>query len=528
MIVKHVPMNAVRKSNFGDLLRYLSDPQDREERVGDIRITNCHADELADATLEIMAMQARNTRAEGDKTYHLIISFRSNEEPPAGALADIEQRICVGLGFGEHQRISAVHHDTDNLHLHVAINKIHPTRLTMNEPFRAYPKLAELCATLEAEYGLERDNHQARKHGAENRASDMERAAGIESLLGWMQRECLEQIQGVQSWAELHQVLSGNDIVLRERGNGFVFEASCGTTVKASSVSRELSKAKLEGRLGEFQPLTVPGAPNDSARQYQVRPVRTHVDTSDLYAAYQAEQQGLAASRLTMLATARDRKTRELNAAIHASRVKRSTIKLMNGSGTSKKILYALASKALRQRVQKIQSKHREERQTISQKNRRRTWNDWLQHRATSGDKQALEVLRARRGSRGLSGNTVSGQKKVSSLPLTVPDHITKQGTLIYRFGNTAIRDDGDTLKVSRMGSQEGLIATLQLASKRYGDVLAIDGSPEFKEQLACAAVAGKLTVRFLPPEVEKRRLALLAANRTDRLSANHPRGVRR
>ena len=49
MIVKHVPMKTVRKSNFRDLAQYLSDPKDRGERVGDIRITNCHADEWTDA-----------------------------------------------------------------------------------------------------------------------------------------------------------------------------------------------------------------------------------------------------------------------------------------------------------------------------------------------------------------------------------------------------------------------------------------------------------------------------------------------
>ena len=81
MIVKHVPMKTVRKSNFTELSRYLSDPQDRNERVGDVRITNCHSDELADAALEVMATQARNTRADGDKTYHLIISFRAGEDP---------------------------------------------------------------------------------------------------------------------------------------------------------------------------------------------------------------------------------------------------------------------------------------------------------------------------------------------------------------------------------------------------------------------------------------------------------------
>ena len=80
-------------------------------------------------------------RCETDKTYHLILSFRAGEEPDAKVLERVEQRICEGLGYAEHQRISAVHHDTDNIHVHLAINKIHPSRLTLHSPFRDYKTL---------------------------------------------------------------------------------------------------------------------------------------------------------------------------------------------------------------------------------------------------------------------------------------------------------------------------------------------------------------------------------------------------
>jgi hypothetical protein len=162
-----------------------------------------------------------------------------------------------------------VHHDTDNLHLHIAINKIHPTRYTIHDPYRDHKTLGELCEKLEGEYGLQRDNHQAEKRGAENRADDMERHAGIESLLGWIRRECLEQIQGAQSWAELHQVLRDNGLEIRERGNGLVIADAAGTMVKASSVARELSRAKLEARLGALRAIAraagEPGRPADPA-----------------------------------------------------------------------------------------------------------------------------------------------------------------------------------------------------------------------------------------------------------------------
>jgi hypothetical protein len=250
MIAKHVPMKSVRKSDFAGLVKYLIDEQQKRERVTGVSVTNCHADRPDAAILEVLNTQAQNRRAESDKTYHLIVSFRAGEQPDAATLQAIERRICEGLGYGEHQRVSTVHHDTDNLHLHIAINKIHPTRYTIHDPYRDHKTLGELCEKLEGEYGLQRDNHQAEKRGAENRADDMERHAGIESLLGWIRRECLEQIQGAQSWAELHQALRDNGLEIRERGNGLVIADAAGTMVKASSVARELSRAKLEARLG--------------------------------------------------------------------------------------------------------------------------------------------------------------------------------------------------------------------------------------------------------------------------------------
>jgi hypothetical protein len=199
MIAKHVPMRSLGKSDFAGLVNYVTDAQSKDHRLGQVQITNCDAVSVQDAITEVLATQHTNTRAKGDKTYHLIVSFRAGEQPSADTLRAIEERICAGLGFGEHQRVSAVHNDTDNLHIHIAINKIHPTRHTMHEPYYPHRALAELCTALERDYGLERDNHEPRQRGAEGRAADMERHAGVESLVGWIKRECLDEIKGAQS-----------------------------------------------------------------------------------------------------------------------------------------------------------------------------------------------------------------------------------------------------------------------------------------------------------------------------------------
>lgn len=257
MIAKHVAMRSLRKSSFSDLVRYMCDPQDKRERVGHVQVSNCFSLEVEDAILEVTATQARNVRCETDKTYHLILSFRAGEEPDDKVLKHVEQRICAGLGYAEHQRISAVHHDTDNVHIHLAINKIHPSRLTLHSPFRDYKTLNLLCEKLEQELGLERDNHQSERLAARGRAGDLEHAAGIESLIGWVRRECLEQIIAADSWSALHQVMQANGLNLQLRGNGLTITSADNTVIKASSVSRDISKTKLEKALGPFQACVV-------------------------------------------------------------------------------------------------------------------------------------------------------------------------------------------------------------------------------------------------------------------------------
>ncbi|WP_434800727.1 relaxase/mobilization nuclease domain-containing protein, partial [Escherichia coli] len=113
-------MKKIKKSSFSGLADYITNPQSKQERVGVIKATNCQSQDVQDAVTEVNITQRLNTRSESDKTYHLVISFRPGEKPSEDVLNAIEESICQSLGFGDHQRLSAVHHDTDNLHIHVA------------------------------------------------------------------------------------------------------------------------------------------------------------------------------------------------------------------------------------------------------------------------------------------------------------------------------------------------------------------------------------------------------------------------
>ena len=542
-------MNEARLSSFGNLVKYISNSQEKQERVGEIRLTNFQNETLEWAVAEALAVQQCNQRAEGDKTYHLLISFAPGEQPSAEVLRDIEDRMCAAIGFGEHQRVSAVHHDTDNLHIHIAINKIHPERYTIHEPYRDYKVRSDMCAVLEREHGLQLTNQKGRKRGSENGADDMEQHAGIESLLGWIKRECADQLTQAHTWNDLHEVMRKNGLELQERGNGLVITDGSGVVVKASSVSRNLSKPSLEKRLGAFEGDTKkkasakrgPGLHNRKAppvvavggkpppmrkgrlstlsqlgaiegepgKRYEGRPIHSagSTATTELYARYKAEQGIKVHARATAWGAAKNRKDKAVEAAKGTGRLKRAAIKMLSGPGVNKKLLYALVSKALHAEIQKANTQYLAERQSIHGEFSKRAWADWLQAKATEGDQQALKALRARKPAKPRAGDTVAGSgpaRRSSPMPLKV-DSVTKDGTVIHRFAGSAIRDDGEALQVARGSNRAGLEAVLRMAVHRYGQNIAVNGSDEFKEKIARVAATSNLNITFNDAALEAR-----------------------
>jgi hypothetical protein len=174
-------------------------------RVGAVRFQNCEALELSHAIKEIVATQAMNTRATGDRTYHLVVSFAPGEKPTPEELEDIEDELCRGIGLSHHQRISAVHVDTAHLHLHIAINKIHPRSFCCIEPYYDKRRLMAACEALEVKHGLARTNHGlSDRKTPKGRVGDMESHSGEVSFLSWVKEAIGGSIEGeidrAQGW----------------------------------------------------------------------------------------------------------------------------------------------------------------------------------------------------------------------------------------------------------------------------------------------------------------------------------------
>ncbi|NOU09773.1 MAG: hypothetical protein HOO98_07120, partial [Nitrospira sp.] len=226
------------------------------------------------------------------------------------------------------------------------------------------------------------------------------------------------------------------------------------------------------------------------------------------YTRYQQDRLVRAQGRTAALAEARTNKAQHIDAAKRAGQIKRATIKLTIRGRITKTLLYAKVSQTLRSDLRQIVDRHRRDCAAITARSQRMTWADWLRQQALAGDQEALRALRAREAARGLTGDTITavGKRLLANVVGAHQDYITKQGTIIYRVGLSAVRDDGTRLQVSREVTNDGIDAALRLAIQKYGTTIAVSGSDAFKTRVAEVAAHARLTIRFDDPTLEHQR----------------------
>jgi hypothetical protein len=223
----------------------------------------CAADNFQETLMEIEAVQEMNTRVTKEKTYHLMLSFRPEDEEKLTEerMAEIESRIAQGLGYENHQRCCGVHKNTNNIHLHIAYNKISPETYNCHSPMNDYFTLSKVCREIERDYGLavdpgiKQDREQVRTNTV---AQTMEAHSGQESFDGYIQRNRQILLAGLDkagNWQEAHKALAVYGIGVKAGNNGLVlYDVHGKHHAKASSLSRDTSRAAREKRFGEFEP----------------------------------------------------------------------------------------------------------------------------------------------------------------------------------------------------------------------------------------------------------------------------------
>lgn len=588
---------------------------DKGEKVGGVRVSNCFTDDPADATTLIQATQARNTRSKKDKTYHLVFSFPPGEKPPLDVLHDIEDELCASIGYADHQRISAVHIDTDHLHVHVAINKVHPTGHQNIEPYYDKQRLMEACERLEIKYDLERTNHgigaehdrhrerrtnprlkpeqrpeqrdsrfrqhlresnnlaiafkpEAKtlnslrnlsscslahlkergalllsshaRHGLQQRGtndigsvrragngdravvssangiktgatvSTIEAQTGIETLASYVAKEVAPAMRAAADWQGVHEALAEHGLEIKPRGAGLVVgDSGLPLWVRASQCGRDLAMKSLTDRLGPYE------APKGKAKEqtkagYKPKPVHQHRSTAQLFAAYQREKQAYLATRKAGMACLK-KENETYQAELKKWTAKQRRMLKMSGSGATRRAM----SVSIKSQTAAARNKHREvmkqKRERLYKKTSMPSWAEWLTKQADHGNVEALEVLRSRaQREQRLQGDLLTAEnadRAKAVLMKSLKPATRRDGVVTYRTADGGMVVDRKTHVQAQKTTAGAALIALSLAAEKFdGQPLIVEGSDQFKQDVARLAGLHSFNVVFADPAMEQGR----------------------
>lgn len=265
MISKHISCKA-SNDNYKRLADYIAAAKHtkKQEKCLHSWCAGCIDNEDYESSItEVELTQSLNTRTNKEKTYHLIVSFRKEDE---GKLTEedfknIEQEFAKALGFDEHQRHCGVHINTDNMHMHIAYNMIHPKKLTRLKPYRDFQVRDKVCRELEQKYNLSIDKGIDKTDLSvklKDSSARQEAQTGEESFERYCHNhhdDIMELLGKAQNWQDVHKTFALFGLHLKTSGNGLAIKNAMGKqSIKASSLNKGLSMAKLTQKFGKFEP----------------------------------------------------------------------------------------------------------------------------------------------------------------------------------------------------------------------------------------------------------------------------------
>ena len=488
MIVKKVAkIQKEGGGSFGGLADYIMDVKNEGEKARDHQFTNCNfADDIPLSIREIEVTQALNTLSKGDKTFHMIVSFVEDENPSLETMRAIEEEFVKSLGMQDHQRLSVIHDNTNNLHMHIAINRIDPETFTIKDPFRDMFTLQNKAIELEEKYNLKRTNHLPKDREPVH-IKDKEIHSGVTSFLSWIKEDVAGEIKEVlkdetKSLEDLQKTLNKYNLELRERGAGIVIsDKDRSLFVKASDVERGLSKGNLTKRFGEFKPTRIdePTVTKFGAKK------------SSLWNEYQNETKEKRTTKKELLETLSSKSEKAFKDLKDDYGRRRELIK--NNPTLNNRVkreAYRILGEERAKEFKSLKDQFTGERSKIHKDFEYKTYTDYLTGRAANRDLEALNILR-RKSTNDPSVNALilkDGERESQYLRFLAGQkpHVSKNGDIFYKIDGGKIIESARSLKLVYDKSEKALCEFMDLAKIKFGTMsaLVIQGSDEFKNRV--------------------------------------------
>lgn len=468
----------VENNNAKVLVDYMLDKNNEMEKVEAYNFTNCSFENDQDNIDEILNTQKLNTTSKQDKTMHLIVSFQEDERPSIETLNTIEKEIAIALRMEHHQRLSVVHSNTNNLHIHIAINKVDPVTLKVKNPYNDVGILQEAAIKLEKKYNLKVDNHISQNEKAENKYNIHSMTANFEN---WVKNKLTDEIDLLlknenTTFENIQELLAKYDLEFRERRKGFVISSKSDKLFcKASSIHRDLSKQQLEKRFDnlELNP-NIETVVSQKFNKFEGMP------PNPLWKQYQKEE---ALKKL------------ELDKELKYIKLRRNEFK---NSISSMKF-----NKQTFNHIKNQRMIFKNQTAEIYKKYKRRSYRDFLLYEAfNKQNENAIKTLQYRDSKFSKDDNVLKGSINDKISVFDNPHYVTKEGYFVYQNERDKIIDKKDHIKVvydkynNEDNSEKAILKSLQMAMKKYDDIT-INGDTGFKDKIVKVAVKYDLDIKF-------------------------------
>ncbi|QYD70079.1 relaxase/mobilization nuclease domain-containing protein [Paraburkholderia edwinii] len=479
--------------------------------------------------LEMIALAEEATRSR-DPVQHYVLSWREGEQPAAAQVEDAVTILLHELGLEEHQVIYGLHADSHNQHVHVLVNRVHPETLKCIEINRGFDieVIHRAVARIEHTQGWQRerngryvvlaDGQLARSASEQKQSSepnqqrrDMENRTGEKSVVRVAKENAGDVFRTATSWDELHSRLATGNMRYERTGSGAVIFVG-DVAVKASSVDRAASLAKLEKKFGAFQPSNeaTQRASLGNAKRVTQQPVVGGLPGWDKYTAErQAHIEERFAARLELRCRhdaerkAMQKRNREARQELFASRD-------WAGRGIGLNALRSvLAAEQAAERASLIDRQSAERKQLTARLPAFPSLEEWLRQRQMS----AVAALWRYRAD---IPQEIAGDKPAEDASAVPADDIRafrprvsgKQVEYIRRdalddllFSHRAsFVDCGSTIQVYDWRDERSALAALQLAAQKWGS-FSLRGSSDYKA--LCVRLAAEHGLRIKNPELQ-------------------------
>lgn len=522
MIVKKVRASQAKSkaAHIRDLTEYILDPtrKNTNERVLYSGGTGFLSEKPQAQQLEMIALASQCVRSKNPIS-HYVLSWREGEQPSG---AQVKQAVAVfleELGLKGHQAIYGLHSDTDNIHLHIAVNRVHPETEKAVKPsngfdieagHRAVARIEHLQGWQPEDNGryvvlangeLARAGRHREQRGPSQKARDMEVRTGEKSAERIASEEGAGLIRGARSWTELHRQLAERGMRLEKKGSGAVLWVGQ-TAVKASSAGRDCSLVALQKRLGPYEACREAVA---DPRARSAEPLTQGQSSS--WRGYITARKAHYAAKDREWKAQRAQHERERKALGENQRGERERLLQGHDWRGRGEVLNAMRSVlAAQQAGEKAELKDRQQREREGLRGRFPRFLDyeeWL--RQEHGARQA-ERWRYREGG---EDNRIEGPRFVQPEPRDIRSFVGEAhgGQVHYRRsegaedGRVAFVDKGRRISIFDAEDRDSVLAALQLSAQKWGE-FEVRGSEGFKR--LCVELAAEQGFRIVNPELEE------------------------